>query len=355
MKAKELERNKRLANQGIKQLQTFRKNGQDKSRHELKLKQIEHQAITSDQSLKVHTGNWLLFCEWLEANEFELRTIGKITEEIIIAHLQDIAVHGGRDGKGASKKTLQTRLTALNKLLVGSGRIDDENKLTISELIKDGVLEIRKDDKLGHYKPLTSQEWIERNQAQYENNKQAIDTMRAFGLRDKELNELNIESFLLVKNLLTNEERLTVQTIGKGGKMRFVACRSDMEQQMLYYYSSIAKVKDSLLKRNKRYLFNQINQKSKRLNIKGANSHKIPKHIFRSEFAQELLKEKIKYYDEKYGNSLQNKGYSTIDVRRKGIHNYRTKIGIYEGNVKAFLDVSRSLGHNRLDVLLKYL
>lgn len=137
--------------------------------------------------------------------------------------------------------------------------------------------------------------------------------------------------------------------------MRFIACRPAMEQQMLYYYSSIAKVKDSLLKRNKRYLFNQINQKSKRLNIKGANSHKIPKHIFRSEFAQELLKEKIKYYDEKYGNSLQNKGYSTIDVRRKGIHNYRTKIGIYEGNVKAFLDVSRSLGHNRLDVLLKYL
>ncbi|NQP32768.1 hypothetical protein HO924_11430, partial [Streptococcus suis] len=88
-------------------------------------------------------------------------------------------------------------------------------------------VEVRADVGAG-YKRMNASEWKQANQQQYERYRDTFDTAEAFGLRARELQELNASS--IVKD--DQSGRLYVQTIGKGGKFRLAECRADMQERM---------------------------------------------------------------------------------------------------------------------------
>lgn len=344
----------RLIKEGNFVLQKAWDKGRRSSRQDIKKLGKESEAITSQKSHEIHKTNWQKFAEWAD-KKHNIKRLGKITKEIVKEYLQEEAKQGGRDGKGASYKTLQTYLTAINKVMVSSQRWTESDKPTMTKWKQD--IEIRKDSR-DVYKSLTGKEWIERNPKEYKKYNQVIETIRAFGLRSKELKELNTKSFIKDKN-----GKLYVQTIGKGGKYRIAECASDMNNKMMEWYGGKAQEVNDIKEFKgyydeetaKEYLRNQIRNSKKRLNIKYSKSERMPKHIFRADYAQRLLNEKI---EELKGVSEGVRGYSTFktgELRSGNLRRYETQIGAYKGNAEAFREVSRNLGHNRLDVLLRYL
>ena len=57
-------------------------------------------------------------------------------------------------------------------------------------------------------------------------------------------------------------------------------------------------------------LVRNIRDESQRLNMKGADSHKLPKHIFRAEYAQRLLEQKLAEYP---SNGQEWRSYNKLD------------------------------------------
>lgn len=201
---------------------------------------------------------------------------------------------------------------------------------------------------------------------------QAINTMRAFGLRSRELATLNSKSFLQD----TQTGNYYVQTIGKGGKYRIAECRENLKIKMTNYYQPYLaenKVNLTHFNGNKDYLLRNI-KKGLKIDFKGQLSHNIPKHIFRADYAENLLQQKFNNYQAgpiHYGYSMVKVHNHQVDLQKHirlsngqqafetiqtvPLNNVQTQIGAYKGPLRAFTEVSINLGHNRLNVLLKYL
>ena len=179
-----------------------------------------------------------------------------------------------------------------------------------------------------------------------------IDTVQAFGLRRREVRELNSQSFLI-----DDKGKMYVQTVGKGNKYRIApVCDSEMNEQMKKRWGNRAiPLQQASEERFRRVLRDE----DQRLNLKGANGHNFGLHIHRSEYTQRYLQERIKQLDEQRGGVGRSyRGYSHLKTRGRSLADldaYRIKIGTLEGSARAFMEVSRALGHNRLDVLAKYL
>lgn len=344
----------RILKSGLVRLVEARKIGSKLSREEIKKQGLEAKLISSARSFELHEKNWSEFADWCFKN-YKTRKLNQVKPEMLKKFVQEKARLGGRDGQGATRKTLQAYISAVNKVMLISGRWKEVDKPTLTKW-KDDIL-IRDDYQKG-YKHLTGEEWIKRNPDMYLKFQDLIDTVRAFGLRMKEVNELNQYSFIQ-----DQKGKMYVQTIGKGGKYRIAECTHKLNERMNDLYAHMAQKIDRIenhqgvrnSKAAETYLESVIRNQTVRLNLSGVHSSRVPKHIFRSLYARELLQEKInqlKDYQTEY------RGYSTFtrdELRYSDLSRFDIQIGAYKGNAEAFRFVSQNLGHNRLDVLLKYL
>jgi len=326
---------------GLKGLEKQYKNARGKSRSIAKKTGEDKIMIFSETSLKNHQNNWIQFSQWLDKN-YKMRRLSQIKPEHVEKYINEL------NDKGMSKKTLQSRIGAINKVMIE--RWSNKEKPTLSKMKIDV-----KSTKNNSYKQLTAKEWKNKNEKRYNNYKDTFDTVSAFGLRKRELRELNEKSFLIDDN-----NKIFVQTIGKGGKYRIAECTNEKNDEMFKMYQKVAtkinKIED--FKGNKELLNRAINDDTLKLNLRGASNERNSWHIFRSEYAQTLLKEKLEGFESILeGKYRKNQGYSTINVLKtkdEDLKDICTQIGIYKGSALAFVEVSRNLGHNRLDVMLKY-
>lgn len=331
-----------MKNNGLKALEVKYQNSRGKSRVIAKEKKEDNKMIFSEVSLKNHMNNWEQFSDWLDDN-YKMRRLSQLKPEHVEEYIKVL------NAQGLSKKTLQSRIGAINKVM--AERWSESEKPKLSKM----NIEV-KSTKENSYKQLTAKEWKNENEKRYNNYKDTFDTVSAFGLRKKELRELNEKSFLIDKN-----NKIYVQTIGKGGKYRIAECTSEKNDEMVKMYKSKSTKIDDInnFKFSKELLSRTIKNNDVRLNLNGANNERNSWHIFRSEYAQKLLEEKLEgFKSELEGDYTKTQGYSTINVLKssdddlKGIY---TEMGIYKGSALAFVEVSRNLGHNRLDIMLKYI
>lgn len=330
----------RILGAGLDVLMSAHKEGSTRSREIDKEKGIDNKFIYADVSYKNHKNNWRQFSKW--ANENGLKRVGQITQNDVEKYVRECAENG------LSKKTIESRIGAINKVMLASERWKNEDRVILSKI--EGIAVKKLPTKV--YKDLTAKEWQNRNPKQYENNRELIDTVQAFGLRRREARELNAQSFLI-----DDKGKMYVQTVGKGNKYRIApVCDSEMNEQMKKRWGKQAiPLQQASEERFRRVLRDE----DQRLNLKGANGHNFGLHIHRSEYTQRYLQERIKQLDEQRGGVERSyRGYSHLKTRGKSLADldaYSIKIGTLEGSARAFMEVSRALGHNRLDVLAKYL
>lgn len=353
----------RLIRSGVKILESQRNFGRQKNRSYVK-KNTENQYITSPKSLEKHVFSWKNFAEY--ANEKNINRLSQVTPDLVQDYLQERADYGGRSGFGASEKTLKGYTTGINKVMLGAGLW--EQGLEFSKL----DIEVNRSNLGSMNKLENSKEWMDNHIDTYNSYQQAIDTIRAFGLRSNEFKNLNEKSFVY------DSGNLYVQTVGKGGKYRVAECRDDMKSQMISTYKDYIHHENVQNLKSNAGNAEYVNDwsKSAPLKVKGYNSSRFPKHIFRSEYAQSMLEQKFEEYGDgqirvAYSNAkidyddpdhtvIQKHMYENGNrwyepVKEVATNDIQTSIGGYEGNLAAFRDVSENLGHNRLDVLLKYL
>lgn len=330
----------RILGAGLDVLMSAHKEGSTRSREIDKEKGIDNKFIYADVSYKNHKNNWRQFSKW--ANENGLKRVGQITQNDVEKYVRECAENG------LSKKTIESRIGAINKVMLASERWKNEDRVILSKI--EGIAVKKLPTKV--YKDLTAKEWQNRNPKQYENNRELIDTVQAFGLRRREARELNAQSFLI-----DDKGKMYVQTVGKGNKYRIApVCDSEMNEQMKKRWGKQA---IPLQLASEERFRRVLRDEDQRLNLKGANGHNFGLHIHRSEYTQRYLQERIKQLDEQRGGVERSyRGYSHLKTRGKSLADldaYSIKIGTLEGSARAFMEVSRALGHNRLDVLAKYL
>lgn len=339
-KGVKMSKRNRILGAGLDVLMSAHKEGSTRSREIDKEKGIDNKFIYADVSYKNHKNNWRQFSKW--ANENGLKRVGQITRNDVEKYVRECAENG------LSKKTIESRIGAINKVMLASERWKNENRVILSKI--EGIAVKKLPTKV--YKDLTAKEWQDRNPKQYENNRELIDTVQAFGLRRREARELNAQSFLI-----DDKGKMYVQTVGKGNKYRIApVCDSEMNEQMRERWGDKA---IPLQQANEERFRRVLRDEDQRLNLKGANGHNFGLHIHRSEYTQRYLRERIEQLEGQRGGVERSyKGYSHLKTRGKSLDDldaYRIKIGTFEGSARAFMEVSRALGHNRLDVLAKYL
>ena len=332
----------KLEKKGYRILNDARTLGRTKTRDELKQQGKSFSAITSPRSLEIHNKNWNDFSVWAEKKGY--KSLKKIDEKLIKEFLIEKANNGGRGGKPASVKTLKSYITSINKVMCAGNVWQEKNKIELK-----GISEIKiKEEQKKVYKKESPSDWIEKHKRSYESNKSYIDTLSAFGLRRREMSDLSKQSFVIDKN-----NKMYVQTVGKGGKVRLAESTKKQNDSMIALYGGYAKriddIKDFKSKLSSDYILRAA--KTEPLNLKQSNNHKIPSHIFRAEYAQTLLKEKTEEYK---SDRAVLKAYSALKIEDK-YKDIETTIKGHRGAVRAFYEVSENLGHNRLDVLTKYI
>ena len=310
--------------------------GGRRSRFEDKKEGVDSRFIYAEVSHKNHLSNWKQFAKWAEENG--LKRIGQIQKKHVENYVKELA------DSGMSKKTIESRIGAINKVMLYSERWDNESRVVLSKI--EGVKPRALPTKI--YKDLTAKEWMDRNQGQYANNRDLVDTVQAFGLRRREVGELNERSFLIDK-----KGKMYVQTIGKGNKYRIApVCDKEMNEKMKKLWGNKAIPIENASENSLRRVLRDEDQ---RLKLKGANGHKMGLHIHRNEYAQRLLKNRIE--ELKGDKTREFKGYSHLKTKGQSLEQldrYEVKIGTFKGSARAFMEVSEALGHNRLDVLAKY-
>ncbi|MDU5561157.1 MAG: site-specific integrase, partial [Streptococcus parasanguinis] len=215
-KGVKMSKRNRILGAGLDVLMSAHKEGSTRSREIDKEKGIDNKFIYADVSYKNHKNNWRQFSKW--ANENGLKRVGQITRNDVEKYVRECAENG------LSKKTIESRIGAINKVMLASERWKNENRVILSKI--EGIAVKKLPTKV--YKDLTAKEWQDRNPKQYENNRELIDTVQAFGLRRREARELNAQSFLI-----DDKGKMYVQTVGKGNKYRIApVCDSEMNEQM---------------------------------------------------------------------------------------------------------------------------
>lgn len=333
--------------------------------------------ISSEGSFAQHVRQIKDVGEWL-AKEKGVRKIGQIEKEYLVEYLNQC------QAKGMAEKTLKSRVTAINHVMVGSGVWEAQQAISLRKLRSSGAISEQKGPR-GVYKPLTASEWREREPRAYQKHKEVVDFARAFGLRRSEIEGKSKTGYngITFSNIgyLKGSNKLFVEVIGKGGKYRFASVREDMAKEMWNKYGKQAKEysPDYFAKplEERKAILRAETQKSSRLfnKIKKA----LPLHINRNEYVQKRLEEKQDKYKKirLQGGGGGAIGYSRIrfkvDSDTGEISPYKVDykngeqivsqvdpfatvtIGTWRGYVIAACEVMQEVGHNRLDVLKTYM
>lgn len=347
-------------------IQAFRK-GKTVTRTELKQanngKSANYDVISSQQSMTKHLSAINQVAIYIQ-DTYKVRDWKNVDVSMIQDFLNHMQKNGGRSGAGASEKTLKGYVTAINKVMV-TARVWDE-----ADVVSLSSLEIEK-GKTHVNKILTSDEWIRMNHDKYLQYQIQIDFARAFGIRreemfgQKSMQKRGKNGVTANSLFIDDDNRLYAQVIGKGGKMRVAKCREDMNVEMLNRYEPYARSLSYCDSDKER--FKRENYRGQKI-IDGIDNA-IPLHIYRNEYVrQRVIEESMKYGTDSNSPRI---GYSRLKMEqgvivRVGYDNDGrearivengtiTKIKTLEADVRAFMTISQELGHNRLDVMTKYL
>lgn len=239
--------------------------------------------------------------------------------------------------RGYSSGTMSQDMRFLNHYLVGSGVITVKNRL----LKKDMGFGSRSSD-IGQqrYKNLSSEEWIKENPKKYARWEQPIKFIQDTGLRRSELNGYKLYEV---------DNQLKALTIGKNGKVRFADVREGKELEVMHFskVSEVPKISHdqaNSLVSNANYAKSVIKNSGQSIYL----TKNVPSHIHRAYYAQQLVQELNAKND--------YSGEAPYISRRGVVHNSAENytVGAYTAQYGAWEEVSRSLGHNRLDVLKNY-
>ena len=244
------------------------------------------------------------------------------------------AVFNAEKSDGLSNGTMAQDLRLANHYMIGTGQ-NNKNYNRKDFGIGSRSSEIAKQ----RYKPLTSKEWEERNPHSYELHKDQIEFIRAVGLRRNELRGFK---------LYDTENGLVALTIGKNGKIRFAEVREGLENEVIRisHAENVPKISNE----TKNQILNNKNYAKAQIENEGQSVHmpkNVPTHIHRAYYAQQFIKEHV-------NNDYADMTYTS----RKGVeHNGQEEytIGEYKAPYGAYMELSESLGHNRLEVLKNYL
>ena len=99
-----------MKNNGVKALESKYQKARGKSRVIAKQNKEDGGMIFSETSLKNHTNNWEQFADWLDSN-YKMRRLGELKPEHVEEYIKEL------NGQGLSKKTLQSRIGAINKVM----------------------------------------------------------------------------------------------------------------------------------------------------------------------------------------------------------------------------------------------
>lgn len=235
---------------------------------------------------------------------------------------------------GLSAGTQSQDLRLINHILIGK-------KLASTQLRKEDVGIARRSNLIAEqrYKSLTSKEWENTHQIAYKHHKDQIEFIRDTGLRRSELNAF--KAFKI-------NDSYKILTVGKNGKSRFAEVRPGTESTVLKVLGkpqvpSISTQESQKILKNPAYIKAQIQAQGQSIKL----SDKIPSHIHRAYYAQQLIQQ------------LATRDYSnsTYTTRSGVVHsgNEEYTIGAYTAPYGAFMELSKDMGHNRLEVLKNYL
>ncbi|HJF18818.1 MAG TPA: hypothetical protein K8W13_00625 [Enterococcus columbae] len=340
-----------------------RKNGIKTSRQQIKNahngKIADYRHIFSDNSYKKHWARAQKFADFCRKND--VKKMEEITPNFARKYLfyeRDQHVNGYQ---GYSASTIGSDALMINHIMIGSGHWKTSQKLQKSKLPsmpKRSTLLAKQRQKF-----LSSREWIDTHPHTYAQYKKQIDTIRAFGLRRRELtggtskngrDGLGDHSLYQTKN-----GRLFAIVQGKGGKIRWTECRHDLQDEMKQLYGQKISPISERPKTKAEFRHNlKINQPFYR-----SFDHNVPTHIHRANYAQHMIKQLNQHQFSGtrqktiyYRNGLKSNGQTRYSKGLKSINlhdNYQ--IGSYRAQYGAFYRLSQYMGHNRLDVLQSYL
>ncbi|MDM8277226.1 hypothetical protein QUW33_07300 [Lactobacillus gallinarum] len=322
-------------------------------------KYADYRHIYSDNSYRKHWGRAQKFADFCRKND--VKKLEQITPEFAQKYLiyeRDQNVNGYQ---GYSASTIGSDALMINHLMIGSGHWENGQRIQKSKLPdmpKRSTLLAKQ-----RQKPVSSREWINSHPHTYAQYKNQIDTIRAFGLRRRELtggSSQNGRDGLGDRSIYqTKDGRLFAIVQGKGGKIRWTECRRDLQNEMKQIYGKQIRPFSERPKSIFDYRHNlKINQPFYR-----SFDHNVPTHIHRAAYAQHMINQlnqqtyngfrsQIIYYRDGIkpnGHVRYSKGIKQINLHDE------YKIGIYKAQYGAFYALTQYMGHNRLDVLQSYL
>ena len=327
--------------------------GRDKAKKMKEGKYTDYGHIYSDRSYKAHLERATKFAEYCQENG--IKDFDQITPSVAQKYL----IYE-RD-KGYSASTIGASALAINHVMIGGGFWHESQKIMKSKIA--GMPKRSTKIVNQREKSLTSKEWRDRYPNSYQKYQNQIDTVRALGLRRRELtggSSYNGKDGLGTKSLYWSEKgRVLAVTIGKGGKFRTIECRLDLQPKIVKLYGKYIQPADKIPQNKTDFLKNMRSNKP----FYHSFSHAIPTHIFRSDYAQNKLRElaskpfsgEREYsYSKRMKTAHKGKYYYSRVIRKHDLSK-PYQIGSYRASYGAFYALSKNMGHNRLDVLQSYL
>lgn len=286
--------------------------GKGRSRHADKKEHGGHALIDriySDNSYKKHLSHAMQFHDYLKANS--VNKVHQIEQSDVEEYLEY------RKNEGLSHRTLAADATAINHLLAGNNN-KEHDLYRLSELDIEGNRE-RKNNRLDRA--------LNTIPAKYD---EQIDFVRSTGLRRQEL--ANVGS----KSLYRVEDSVYVVTRGKGGRIRYAEVNesSKAEFEAKYGHFIIEKGHVSELPATKEEVQKVWREQDKLFEDKLPS--KYPIHIFR-----------VKYAKVRFDELVENGNYRKYDEE--------VEVNGFKADKGVFVDLTKNLGHNRIDVLKSYL
>lgn len=346
-----------------------------------------------------------------------VRRLNQVNRGMFETFILDMAENGGRYGKGASKKTLKAYITVMNKVLIAKGLLDEQERFELRQILPkyhtERVYKVENAENWQKNNPHQAEIYKDSIDIARAFGLRRTEIFGASGvMRNRGWNGVTASSFVLAMPNQADIQRaerygspiptptLYIQTIGKGGKYRLARCSDAYMDEMIAKYGQMAQkttyktinsIMDRMVSKDINSLKNAFirRNKAEKPLITGVDSS-MSYHIFRSEYAQtrlreEIAKAEIRYKMFNHDKNLYQKsdkiGYSKVGTKGNSVvkyyidhnqevgHKYQSKSvdvhsqwcvirghdDIYRGYVSAFMNVSLSMGHNRLDVMRTYL
>lgn len=301
-----------------------------------------YKAVWSDNSRDRLISSTERISKIIKDNDIEVRRLSDLNLDTVTQIMQ------AENDAGYSASTMQSDILAINHVAIGSGSMSVDDHFTKAKINDNAGSEIvpkRSGDIADQrYKALDATEWIDRNEDKYTRWQEPIDFIRGTGFRRRET-----EDFSVVKD---EDDHIWAMTpYGKGGKTRFAEVRDDYKDAVL---TAVGKSEEELPvvgddEKQKILDDHDYAEGFVRLHDDSVTIPKdCPAHIFRADYAKGLAEQ-----------LSEEKDYSDSDpyVSPYGATHPATEehtIGVVTAPYGALMEVSESMGHNRLDVLSRY-